>query len=109
MIPYHLRMIKLQLLLRHAATQPELDADLRAKLEKLGIHITGNGRVTVSAEISPADYEKLFHARPLPSGRPKDSPDLPIPASLEGAVTLITVAPQHVPTEPTGKGKNAAI
>lgn len=102
-------MIKLQLLLRHPTAQPELDDDLRAQLEKLGIRVTGNGRVTVSAEISPADYEKLFHALPVPSGRPEDTPDLPIPASLEGAVTLITIAPQHVPTEPTGKGKNAAI
>ena len=102
-------MIKIQLLLSHPATESELDPALQAKLKKLGIEVTGNGRVTVSAEISTSDFETLFQARPAFSGRPDDTPDLPIPASLEGDVTLITVAPQHVLTGPTGKRKNAAI
>ena len=101
-------MIKLQLLLRQSVTGQDLHPDLCSALDQLGIHVTIHGRVTVSAEVAPADYQRLFHAEPYAPERPEDTPELPIPASLEGLVTLITVAPQHVSTAP-GKKTNAAL
>lgn len=102
-------MIKLELLLRHRAPGPELDTGLRAALGELGIRVLGVGRVTVTGEISPADFDTVFRTLPPASGRPGDTPALPIPAPLQGAVTLITVAPQHVLNQSTEKGNNAAI
>ncbi|MES2899676.1 MAG: hypothetical protein V4723_08100 [Pseudomonadota bacterium] len=102
-------MIKIQLLLRHPVTGPDLHPDLCAALEQLGIHVTIHGRASASAEISQGNYEKLFHVHPAPAVRAEDTPELPIPASLKGFVTLITVAPQHVQTAPSGKIPNAAI
>ncbi len=90
-------------------TGPDLHPDLRAALEQLGIHVTIHGRASASAEISQVNYETLFHRRPAVPVRAEDTPELPIPASLESFVTLITVAPQHVATAPFGKAKNAAI
>lgn len=107
--PYHRAMIKIQLLLRRPASQPELEAGLRDKLEQLGIHVLGAGRVTVTAELSPAAFEKLFGLEPASACSPGSSPDLPIPDILKDVVTLITVAPAHVLTGTTGKGTNAAI
>ncbi len=71
------------------------------------MQITGVGRATVSADMTPANFESVFQARP-PSGAQTEA-DLPIPSSLRESVTLITIAPHHIPTDQTGKGPHAAI
>lgn len=96
-------MIKLQLLLRHPGKEPELDPALRAALEALGMHVDGVGRASVSAHMAQDDYATLFGQPPL------ESCELPIPAALADAVSLITVAPHHVATNLTPGTRNAAI
>jgi hypothetical protein len=95
-------MIKLQLLLRHPSTEPAIDAALQADLEALGLEVTGYGRATVSAQITPEAFTGLFGTAP-------DLSALPVPASLADRITLITSAPQHCATTASSKGKNAAI
>ncbi len=95
-------MIKLQLLLRHPGTEPELDPALRARLDELGIRVTGSGRASVSAEIDPARFAQLFG--PLPETQagfapaPQATPALPVPPGLAADISLITVAPRHTMT-----------
>ena len=95
-------MIKLQLLLRHPGTDPAIDAGLQAALEAVGLQVTGSGRATVSAQITPDAFARLFGPTP-------DLSALPVPASLAGQITLITTAPQHCATTDPLKGKNAAL
>ncbi len=102
-------MIKIQMLLRHPSAEPELDQELAAELVRLGIRVLGVGRATLSAEIAESDFEGVFGLAPHLPGHPGDTPDLPIPKSLQAAITLITLAPRHVLTAPTGKENNAAI
>lgn len=87
----------------------DLDPALCTQLEELGMHVTASGRVTISAEISAADYQTLFHALPGTPARLEDTPELAIPAVLEGVVALITVTPPHVPAASSKKGKDATI
>ena len=96
-------MIKLQLLLRHPRPEPELDPALRAALEQLAIHVDAAGRASVSAHMHAADYARLFGQPPLASI------ELPVPAALADAVSLITVAPPHVATNPAPGTDHAAI
>ena len=96
-------MIKPHLLLRHPSSEPELAPGLRAALEALAMHVDGVGRASVSAHMAPSDYVKLFGQPPL------ESCELPIPATLADAVSLITVAPHHVATNQNPGTRNAAI
>lgn len=96
-------MIKLQLLLRNRGAEPELSASLRAALETLAMHVDGAGRASVSVHMAPADYARLFGQPPL------ESSELPIPAALADAVSLITVAPRHVATNLDPGTRNASI
>lgn len=95
-------MIKLQLLLRHPGTEPDIDASLRTALAAHGLQVTGCGRASVSAQISPDDFARQFGAAP-------DVTSLPVPAGLQDAVSLITCPPQHCALPDSPKGKNAAI
>lgn len=92
-------MIKLQLLLRHPGAEPELDPDLRAQLEALGLAVTGCGRASLSANVSEDDFTRLFGPPgPLSGGFAAGllaTPALPVPPALQGAISLITVAPHH--------------
>jgi len=96
-------MIKLQLQLRHPNAAPELATSLRAALEALAMHVDGFGRATVSVHMAPDDYARLFGQPPLASS------ELPIPAALTDAVSLITVAPPHVATNLNPGTDHAAI
>lgn len=95
-------MIKLQLLLRHPGADPELDPALRAQLEALGLAVTGCGRASVSATVSEDDFARLFGPPgPMKAGYAASAlatPELPVPPALQGAISLITVAPRHVAT-----------
>lgn len=99
-------MIKLQLLLRHPARDAADDPALCALLEAHGLHVTACGMATISAETSPADAEKLFG--PIPAVKSGFAPDLQstpalaIPADVQHAISLITIAPHHATTnQPT--------
>lgn len=95
-------MIKLQLLLRHPGTEPGIDDTLRAALAAHGLQVTGCGRASVSVQMAPDDFARLFGPAP-------DQDCLPVPAALQEAVTLITGAPQQCALPYPPKGKNAAI
>ncbi|NHZ39720.1 MULTISPECIES: hypothetical protein [Massilia] len=99
-------MIKLQLLLRDPARDRSDDPALCALLEAHGMHVTACGLATISAETSPAEAENLFG--PIPNVRAgfasdvTSTPALAIPADLQHAVSLITIAPRHAtPGQPT--------
>ena len=95
-------MIKLHLLLRHPGAEPGIDEALRAALAAHGLQVTGCGRASVSAQMAPDDFARLFGAAP-------DVDSLPVPAALQDAVTLIACPPQHCVLPHSPKGKNAAI
>lgn len=105
-------MIKLQLLLRHPGKEPELDPALRARLEACGMAVTGAGRASLSAEIGEDGFDKLFGHHPaLQSGfapTPQASMELPVPASLSDAISLITVAPRHSATNHHPRNKTCS-
>jgi len=90
-------MIKLQLLLRHPAQLTEIDPGLRARLEALGLRVTGAGRASVSVEVDEADAEKLFG--PLPPVQAGfgllSAAALPVPPGLADAISALTLAPRH--------------
>lgn len=92
-------MVKLQLLLVQASASPALDAGLAARLQQLGLRVTGYGRTSISAEVDEADFTHLFGAAPPhPSGfvvNPADTPALPVPPELRDAIRLITLVPRH--------------
>ena len=97
-------MIKLQLLLRHPGADPEVEPALRALLEEHGLTITGEGRASLSATISEHGFRRLF-GPPSRIGLsaaagPYQSPELAVPAPLADAISLITVAPNHIVTHP---------
>ncbi len=97
-------MIKLQLLLCQAAQQPDIEPDLRARLEAHGLHVTACGRATVTVEATAAVAESLFGPLPpLQSGFALlSAPDLPVPGDLTDAIRAISIAPQHAATrQPT--------
>lgn len=92
-------MIKLQCLLRHPGSSPELEPALRALLESYGIAVTGAGRASLTAQIAEDDFCHLFGALPqLESGFAPDlqaTPELAVPPGLVDAISLITIAPRH--------------
>jgi hypothetical protein len=95
-------MIKLQLLLRHPSPEPGIDEALRTALAAHGLQVTACGRASVSVQMAPDDFARLFGPAP-------DTSALPVPAGLQDAITLITSAPQHCAFPHSAKGKNAAI
>lgn len=106
-------MIKLQLLLRRPGANPEVDPALRALLEKHGIEISAEGRASVSANMSEDNFVRLFgpHRR-LTAGFAAslyDTPELSVPADLQDAISLITIAPRHSATTNSTRGKHAPI
>lgn len=106
-------MIKLQLLLRQPGAQPELDPALRARLQEHGLRVTGEGRASLSTEISEDDFRRYFGPpRPLTTGfagGPYESPELKIPPGLLDAISAITVAPPNATIVHPNGGKNAPI
>ncbi len=95
-------MIKLQLLLSHPKRELAVDPVLCAQLAALGMTVTGSGMASVSAEIAPDAYQRLFGPPPPLQGgfapSAQAAPALPVPPELAGAVALITIAPRHVGT-----------
>ena len=89
-------MIKLQLLLSQPNRDAQLDPGVCARLEALGMRITASGAATVSADIAPDAYERLFGPPPpLQAGcvaTPQAAPTLPVPADLADSVKLVTIA-----------------
>ena len=89
-------MIKLQLLLSQPGDAAQLDPTVRGQLEALGMHVTGSGYASVSADIAPDLYEQLFGPPPpLLAGcvtSPQAAPALPVPAPLAGCIRFVTIA-----------------
>ena len=106
-------MIKLQFLLRQPGAHPEVDPALRARLDGHGIKITAEGLASLSADVSEEDFMRLFGPhKPLTAGfasAPDQTPELKIPADLQDAISLITIAPRHTATANSTKEKNAPI
>lgn len=106
-------MIKLQLLLRHPGAEPEVDPALRALLGAHGIEVTGEGRASVSATVSEADFSRLFGEHGALTGgfaaRQSETPALLIPDDLQDAISLITIAPRHTATALSPGGKHATL
>lgn len=89
-------MIKLQLLLSQPSRDAQLDPAVCARLEALGMQVTGSGLATVSAEIARDAYERLFGPPPPLQGgcvaTAQAAPTLPVPADLADSVKLVTIA-----------------
>jgi hypothetical protein len=107
----HLRvrrsMIKLQLLLRHPGAEPELDPALCALLASHGLTVTCAGRASVSATVSEPDFARLFGPPPpMRAGFAAGAltaPALAVPPALLDAISLITIAPRHIATNPSSQ------
>jgi hypothetical protein len=82
--------------------------EVKKLLTSLGLTPTASGAATISAEVEPARFEKLFGVRasevmPRPPGE-RDfgasgghvSPPLPVPKPLVQHVESISVAPPHL-------------
>ena len=101
-------MVKLQLLLRKQWRTPEGVESVRKAAAAIGMTPTASGAASVSAEMDPAAFSKLFgqpvqHLPRRPAG-PTDfgtssggaSGPLKVPAALSDYVESITVAPPHL-------------
>ena len=91
-------MIKLQLLLRHPRPEPEVDPALCALLAAYGIMLTGEGRASLSANITEDAFGRLFGALEVAAvvtARPFEPAALPVPNALAESISLITVAPHN--------------
>lgn len=99
-------MVKLALLLRPEHRRPGSVARVEEIAGRLGLHTTGAGRTTVSAELSLDDFVALFGSPPTrvspsppgprdfgrPGGFEADRP-LAVPEILAPYVDSITVTP----------------
>lgn len=96
-------MVKLQLLLRHPAALPELDPGLRARLEALGMRVTGSGRASVSVEAAPEVAQALLGVVPAAQSGfgLLSAPALKVPPALADAISSISIAPHHATHVPT--------
>lgn len=104
-------MIKLQLLLRHPGSEPELDAAVRARLEQHGFIIDGSGRASVTVHLTEAAFARLF-AQPAPQQAPAPAAAaaaLAVPAGLQDDISLITCAPRHAITNHHPRVQHASI
>ena len=103
-------MIKLQLLLRHPGSEPELDAAVRARLEQHGFIIDGSGRASVTAHLSEAVFARLFaQPAPLLAAPAAAEAALAVPAGLADDISLITCAPRHAMTNHHPRVQHASI
>ena len=90
----HMSTIKLQMLLTKDGTSSNLLVDT---LKGAGIHITGKGAVTLSAEIDDKSFASVFD-RPVPhveNGFSSSDDTLPIPTNLTDLVSQISFTPRH--------------
>jgi hypothetical protein len=99
--------IKLQILLRSEWRTPEGLEKVQAMLRALGMAPTAAGAVTISAEVEPDKFQKMFGVTitatpPQPPGKGdfgksggNVSPDLKVPAALSDFVASISTAPGH--------------
>ena len=73
---------------------------LLALLRDAGIEVTAAGRASISGIVTPDVFLELFGTPPpTQSGFADDinQPPLPIPMTLEHAVSSISIAPRHIP------------
>jgi hypothetical protein len=102
------KRIKLQLLLNPKWRTPEGIAQVKRIAQSLGISPTVTGAASVSAEMEPEPFEKLFATKAIPIAARKPnatdfgtsggfaSGDLEVPAMLSEFVQSVTVAPAHI-------------
>jgi hypothetical protein len=88
--------VKVQILLRKPCRTPEGREATKKILSSLGLTVTGEGLVTISADAEPKVIQRVFGVT-LPSAEPlSDSNKLPIPVLLKTYVESITIAPPHL-------------
>ena len=87
-------MVLLQILLRSEWRTPQGVEDVKRILESLGITPTGQGSATISAELDPELFEKLFGASSTSLGLAEK--DLAVPPELQRHLQSISVAPPHI-------------
>lgn len=91
--------IKVQLLLTREAQARGSAEVLQSRLRALGITVTGTGTATMSGEISPGDFKRLWKIVPPTEGGftvQLDGPSLDVPESIAGDVASISLVPRHV-------------
>ena len=91
--------VNLEVLVAERARQPKDMDELTARLERLGIRVTGRGAATLSAEISPTALKQVFGIAVTTStgfvSLESSNASLPIPSELSGDVDLVTLVPRH--------------
>jgi len=87
-------MVKLQLLLLPESRTPDGIQEVKRALASLGVATTGQGSVTISAEVNLDQFERLFGLAATDQELPNK--DLVVPSALQHHVQSISVAPQHI-------------
>ena len=91
--------IKLQVLLKRPVTHSEM-TEIRQHLSELGMDITGQGTITLSAVIPEQRFEEAFSKRFKGTSGFLDSPEatttLRIPENLQDYIESITETPRHI-------------
>lgn len=90
--------IKLQCLLVASAGPREIE-QVKRWLDDQGVHVTGAGARSVSAEIEADVYRRVFGEPPASTAAFAASAaaaeSLPVPAALRDVIELITLTPRH--------------
>jgi hypothetical protein len=63
---------------------------VKRALARLGVQLSGEGAATLSGRIDAAGFRRLFGADAA------EGETLPLPDSLRGRVTSVTLAPPHL-------------
>jgi hypothetical protein len=88
--------MQLQLLLRPPSRTPEGREAARAICESLGIHVTAEGAVSLSARVDDERFASLFGCAPDSKLASLTAPPLKIPKELSEFVETISVPPPHI-------------
>jgi len=88
--------MKLQLLLHPRAQNPNGKEAVRRISESLGIHVTAEGAVSMSANVDDQHFPTLFGLAAEPSAASLTAPPLHVPHQLSEFVETISVPPSHI-------------
>ena len=88
--------MKLQLLLHPHARNQESKESVRRISESLGIHVTTEGAISMSANIDDRQFPSLFGKATESNAASLTAPPLPVPHQLSEFVETISVPPTHI-------------
>jgi hypothetical protein len=90
--------VRLQILVVASRRNDKGLDEVQQALRNLGLEITGTGKASISARVTPEVLANVFDTPATDvSERAVDSEaELRVPASLAGYVDSITIAPQHI-------------